>query len=139
MGPDYYTNKYLDLIDELKNGIASKADQPLDELFNFVLEKTLSPVKDDLLFALGLEKAPGEFFIEIDTGDRSSLVYLTLRLNEIKNYDFIWAEIVDNNRIGDREAREALLLEVNSCKLTVPGVIEAAERIIKTCKVGRIR
>lgn len=139
MRSDYYTNKYLDLLGRLKDEIDQRSDQPLDELFNFVLEKTLSPVKDDLLFALGLAKAPGEFFIEIDTGDRSNMVYLTLRLNEIKNYDFIWAEIVDNNRIGKREAREALLLEVNSCKLTVPGIIEEAERIIKTCKVGRIR
>lgn len=138
MRSDYYTNKYLDLRGRLKDEIDQRSDQPLDELFNFVLEKTLSPVKDDLLFALGLAKAPGEFFIEIDTGDRSNMVYLTLRLNEIKNYDFIWAEIVDNNRIGKREAREVLLLEVNSCKLTVPGIIEEAERIIKTCKVERV-
>lgn len=136
MRSDSYTNKYLDLLDELKGEIDLKSDQPLDKLFNFVLEKALgSPVKTDLLFAIGLAKAPEGFFIEI--WGRSRLVYLTLRLNEVKNYDFLAAEILGKNRIGERGAREALLSGVNNCKLRVPGVIEAAKRIIKTCKVRK--
>ena len=135
--PDFYINKYLDLLNELKGEIDLRSDQPLDKLFKFVSNKAIgSPAKADLLFALGLAKAPDGFFITIWNSSRQ--VYLTLRLKWGVNQSFLEAEILGKNRIGEREAREALLSEVNSCKLKVPGIIEAAKGIIKTCEVKEI-
>lgn len=138
MRADSYTNEYLDFLNELKGEINLRSDQPLDKLFKFVSDKSLSsPIRTDLLFALVLAKAPGGFFIEVY--NKSRLVYLTLRSDEIGTLDFLWAEVSGKNRIDGREAREALLSKVNnSCKLKVPGVIEAAKRIIEICEVKEI-
>lgn len=137
--PDSYTNKYLDLLNELKDEIDQRSDQPLDKLLNFIFKKALgSPVRMDLLFAVGLIKAPERFFIIVLNGSRQ--VYLTLRLNNGSGYVFIWVDTVGEDKIDDQRAREVLLSRVNirNYDLKVPGCIKAAEEVIKTCKVERI-
>lgn len=137
MSYDIYTKQYLDLLNELKDEIDQRSDQPLDKLFYFILEKANgSPVIMDLLFAMGLMKAPERFFVEIR--HRSGAVYLTLRLNDGRGQVFIWADTVGEDKIDDQRAREVLLSRVDIRKLKVPGCIKAAEEVIKTCKVERI-
>lgn len=138
MRPDSYTNEYLDLLNELKDEIDQRSDQPLDKLFYFILEEANgSPVKTDLLFAIGLAKAPERFFVEIK--DSLGTVYLTLRLNDGRGQVFVWADILGKeDKIDDQRAREVLLSRVDIRNLKVPGCIKAAEDVIKTCKVERI-
>lgn len=140
MRADSYTNEYLDILNELKDEIDQRSDQPSDELFNFIFKKASgSPVRMDLLFAVGLMKAPERFFVEIR--DRLGAVYLTLRLGDGsgRGWVFIWADIPGEDKIDDQRAREALLSKVATRELKVPGCIKAAEELIKTCKVERIK
>lgn len=138
MRPGPYTNEYLDILNSLKDEIDQRSDQPLDKLSSFILEKTFgSSVRMDLLFAMGVMKAPERFFIEIR--NRSRTVYLTLRLNGADEQVFIRADILGKDKIDDQKAREAILSKADTGKLKVPGVIRAAKEIIKTCKVERIR
>lgn len=137
MSQDYYTNKYLDLLNELKDEIDQRSDQPLDELITFIWSKIFNlSIRVDILFAVGLIKAPEKFFIRIKDG--SGTVYLILRLNGVDEMVFIGADVFGKDKINDQKAREALLFGANSLKLKVPGVIEAAKGIIKTCKVERV-
>lgn len=132
-----YTNEYLDTLNELKEEIDQRSDQPLDKLSNFIWYKTFGlSVRLDLLFAVGLMKAPERFFIRIRNRSRS--VYLILRLNDADEQVFIGVDILDKDKIDDQKAREALLSKADTGKLKVSGVIRAAKKIIKTCKIERI-
>lgn len=138
MRSDSYTDKYLDLLNELKGEIDQRADQPLDKLIDFIWSKIFNlSIRLDLLFAVGLIKAPEKFFIRIK--DEPGTVYLILRLNDVDEMVFIGADVFGKDKINYQKAREALLFGANSLKLKVPGVIEAAKRIIKTCKVERVK
>lgn len=136
--PDSYTNEYLGLLNKFKDEIDRRSDQPLDKLSNFILEKTFgSPARIDLLFAVGLIKAPEKILIERRSRPRRE-VSLILKANDRIRYGFIWAYPQGKGKIDDKAVREALLSKDRICVLKVPGIIEAAKGIIKTCKVKEI-
>lgn len=140
MRSDFYTNEYLDFLNKLKDEIDQRSDQPFDKLSSFISEKTFdSSVRTDLLFAIGLMKAPEEILIEIQT--RKRMVYLSLGVHS-KSYhrEFIRAEIPGKGRINDQAAREALLSIKPGgyyCSLNIPQIIREAEELILTCKIER--
>lgn len=137
MRTDPYTNEYLDLLNKFKDEIDRRSDQPLDKLGNFILEKAFdSPAKVDLLFAIGLMKAPEKILIERRSRPKRTAC-LILKVHDLTRYAFIWADIQGKSRIGDQAVREALLSKDRICGLRVPEIITAAEKMIKTCKIER--
>lgn len=138
MRPDSYTNEYLGLLNKFKDEINQRSDQPLDKLSNFILDKTFgSPARVDLLFAIGLMKAPEKILIERRSRPRRE-VSLILKAYDQARYGFIWAYPQGKGKIDDKAVREALLSKDRICLLKVPGVILAAEKMIRTCKIERV-
>lgn len=136
---DSYTDKYLDILNRLKDELDQRSDQPLDKLIDFIYEKTfVSPARSDLLFAIGLVKAPEKILIEKRSHPKRT-ASLILKVHDLVRYEFIWADIPGKDKIDDQKAREALLSKADTGKLKVPGVIRAAKKIIKTCKVERVK
>lgn len=138
MRSDFYTNEYLDFLNKLKDEIDQRSDQPFDKLSSFISEKTFdSSVRTDLLFAIGLMKAPEKILIERRSRPTRAAC-LILKENDHVRYAFIWADIQGKGKIDDKAVREALLSKDRICGLKVPGVILAAEKMIRSCKIERI-
>lgn len=139
MRSDSYTDKYLDILNKLKDELDQRSDQPLDKLIDFIYEKTfVSPARSDLLFAIGLVKAPEKILIERRSHPKRT-ASLVLKVHDLVRYELIWADLQGKGRIDDQAVREALLSKADTGRLKVPGVIMAAKRIIKTCKVERVK
>lgn len=134
------TKRYLDFLDKFGDKINRMSDKPLDEIVDFIQDNgPQSPAIVDLMFAVGLVKAPEEILIEIKTRKRE--VYLSLGVHS-KPYHrvFIEAEIPGKGRITDQAAREALLSikpGLYFCHLNLPEIIREAEEIVRTCKIER--
>ena len=139
MRSDSYTDKYLDILNKLKDELDQRSDQPLDKLIDFIYEKTfVSPARSDLLFAIGSVKAPEKILIERRSHPKRT-ASLVLKVHDLVRYELIWADLQGKGRIDDQAVREALLSKADTGRLKVPGVIMAAKRIIKTCKVERVK
>lgn len=134
------TKRYLDFLDKFGDKINRMSDWPLDEIVDFIQDNgPQSPVMADLIFAVGLLKAPGEILIEIET--RKRMVYLALGVHS-KSYHsvFIEAEIPGKGRISDQAAREALLSikpGLYFCHLNLPQIRREAEEMVRTCRIER--
>lgn len=144
MSQDPYTKRdikqYLDFLDKFGDKINRMSDWSLDEIVDFIQDNgPQSPVVVDLVFAVGLVKAPEEILIEIKT--RKRMVYLSLGVHsEPYHHVFIEAEIPGKGRINDQAAREALLSikpGLYFCYLNIPQIVMAAEEMVGTCKIER--
>lgn len=136
MSYDRYTKQYLDFLDKFGDKINRMSNWSLDEIVDFIQSNGPgSGVVTDLLFAIGLMKAPEKILIERRSRPTRAAC-LILKVHDLTRYGFIWADL-QKGKIDDKAVREALLSKDRICGLRVPGVILAAEEMIRSCKIER--